>query len=157
MSAHPHDHATVGACYRWLIGEARVPRAPAPGRRARWDYEYRRNGTANIFIVLDVHRPRRHTEVTDHRANSDFAQFMRELVDVHYPHAEQIRVVLDNLSTHTQGALYDTFPPEEARRILRRLEFHYTPKHASWLNMVGSKSACSSSNASIEESRTRRR
>jgi len=140
LYAEPADPARPVVCFdetpRQLIGEARVPQAHAQGRCARWDYEYRRNGTANIFIVLDVHRPWRHTEVTDHRANSDFAQFMRELADVHYPNAERIRVVLDNLSTHSPGALYETFPPEEARRILRRLEFHYTPKHASWLNMV---------------------
>ena len=140
LYAEPADPARPVVCFdetpRQLIGEARVPSAPGPGRCARWDYEYRRNGTANVFMVLDVHRPWRHTEVTDHRANADFAQFMRELVDVHYPEAERIRVVLDNLSTHSAGAFYETFPPEEARRILRRLEFHYTPKHASWLNMV---------------------
>ena len=140
LYAEPADPARPVVCVdetpRQLIGETRVPCPPAPGRCARWDYEYRRNGTANIFIALDVHRPWRHTEVTDRRANSDFAQFVRELVDVHYPHAEKIRVVLDNLSTHSPGALYETFPPDEARRILRRIEFHYTPKHASWLNMV---------------------
>jgi transposase len=140
LYAEPEDPNHPIVCFdetpRQLIGEARVPCTPAPGRRARWDYEYRRNGTANVFMFLDVHRPWRHAKVTDHRANPDFAECMRELVDVHYPHAERIRVVLDNLSTHSAGALYETFPPEEARRILRRLEFHYTPKHASWLNMV---------------------
>jgi hypothetical protein len=90
----------------------------------------------NLFIFLDAHRPWRKVKVTDHRAASDFAQCMRELVDVHFPHAEQIRVVMDNLSTHSPGALYDAFPAPEAHRILRRLEFHYTPKHASWLNMA---------------------
>lgn len=75
-------------------------------------------------------------KVTERRTNIDFAHCMRDLVDIHYPQADQIRVVLDNLSTHTKAALYEAFPPEEARRILRRLEFHYTPKHASWLNMV---------------------
>ena len=100
------------------------------------DYEYRRNGTANLFVFLDVHRSWRHVKVTDRRAAGDFAQCMRDLVDVHYPKAERIRVVLDNLSTHTASALYQSFPADEARRILRRLEFHYVPKHASWLNMV---------------------
>jgi transposase len=119
-----------------LIGEVRPPIAAAPGQRERYDCEYRRNGTANLFIFLDAHRPWRHVKVTDHRTAVDFAQCMRELVDVHYPHAKRIRVVMDNLSTHTPGALYTAFPPEEARRILRRLEFHFTPKHASWLNMV---------------------
>ena len=85
---------------------------------------------------LDAHRPWRKVKVTERRAAEDFAHCMRELVDVHYPDAERIRVVLDNLSTHSAGALYQAFPPAEARRILRRLEFHYTPKHASWLNMV---------------------
>ena len=119
-----------------LIGEVREPIPASPGRSARIDYEYRRNGTANLFVFLDVHRPWRHVKVTDHRAASDFAECMRDLVDVHYPKAERIRVVLDNLATHTQAALYRSFPADEARRILRRLEFHYVPKHASWLNMV---------------------
>ena len=92
--------------------------------------------TANMFMVLDVHRPWRKVKVTDRRAAEDYAELMRELVDVHYPDAEYVRVVQDNLSTHTRGALYQAFPPTEARRIPRRLEFHYTPKHASWLNMV---------------------
>jgi transposase len=119
-----------------LIGEVRGPIAAGPGQPQRYDCEYRRNGTANLFISLDVHRSWRHVKVTDHRAAVDFAQCMRELADVHYPHAERIRVVLDNLSTHAPGALYTAFPPQEARRILQRLEFHFTPKHASWLNMV---------------------
>lgn len=121
---------------RQLIGESRVPVAPKPGRAARFDYEYVRNGTANVFLFVDAHRPWRFAKVTDRRACSDFAECMRDLVDVHYPDAERIRVVLDNLSTHTASALYETFEPAEARRILRRIEFHYTPKHASWLNMV---------------------
>jgi transposase len=121
---------------RQLIGEARVPVAAKPGKPARVDYEYVRNGTANVFMFLDAHRKWRHAKVTDRRANSDFAICMRDLVDDHYPDAERIRIVLDNLSTHKPAALYETFAPEEARRILRRLEFHYTPKHASWLNMV---------------------
>lgn len=121
---------------RQLIGESRVPVAAKPGRPARVDYEYVRNGTANVFMFVDAHRPWRHAKVTDRRAAADFAECMRDLVDQHYPEAELIRVVLDNLSTHTPAALYETFEPAEARRILRRLEFHYTPKHASWLNMV---------------------
>jgi transposase len=121
---------------RQLIGESRVPVAAKPGRPARVDYEYVRNGTANVFMFLDAHRPWRHAKVTDRRTARDFAHCMQDLVDRHYPKAERIRVVLDNLSTHTPGALYETFEPSEARRILGRLEFHYTPKHASWLNMV---------------------
>ena len=119
-----------------LIGEVRQPIPPAPGQLERYDCEYKRNGTANLFIFLDVHRPWRKVKVTERRAAEDYAQCMRELVDVHYPDAAYIRVVQDNLSTHSAGALYQAFPPAEARRILRRLELHYTPKHASWLNMV---------------------
>ena len=119
-----------------LIGEVRQPIPAEPGQCERYDYEYRRNGTVNLFVVLDAHRPWRKVKVTERRAAEDYAQCMRELVDVDYPDAEQIRVVQDNLSTHSPGALYQAFPPAEARRILRRLEFHYTPKHASWLNMV---------------------
>jgi transposase len=121
---------------RQLIGEARVPVAAKPGKPARFDYEYVRNGTANVFMFFDPNRKWRHAKVTDRRTNADFAHCMRDLVDTHYADAELIRVVLDNLSTHTHSALYETFAPEEARRILRRLDFHYTPKHASWLNMV---------------------
>ena len=119
-----------------LIGEARQPIPAEPGQPERYDCEYRRNGTANLFVFLDAHRSWRKVKVTDQRTAADFAACMRDLVDVHYPEAELIRVVMDNLSTHTPGALYEAFPAPEARRILRRLEFHYTPKHASWLNMV---------------------
>ena len=87
-------------------------------------------------MFLDVNRPWRKVKVTERRAAEDFAVCMRDLTDVHYPEAQRIRVVLDNLSTHSAGALYQTFPADEARRVLRRLEFHYVPKHASWLNMV---------------------
>ena len=121
---------------RQLIGESRVPVEARPGQPRRVDYEYVRNGTANVFVLVDAHRPWRHAKVTDRRAAPDFAHCMRDLVDLHYPQAEHIRVVMDNLSTHTPAALYESFEPAEARRILRRLQFHYTPKHASWLNMV---------------------
>jgi len=119
-----------------LIGETRVPILAQPGQPERYDCEYRRNGITNLFVFLDAHQSWRHVKVTDQRTAKDFAFCMRDLVDTHYPKAELIRVVLDNLSTHTAGALYETFPAAEAHRILRRLEFHYTPKHASWLNMV---------------------
>ena len=119
-----------------LIGEVRQPIPAAPGQLERYDCEYKRNGTANLFVFLDVHRPWRKVKVTDRRAAVDFAVCMRELTDIHFPEAERIRVVLDNLSTHSAGALYQAFPAAEARRVLRRLEFHYVPKHASWLNMV---------------------
>jgi len=119
-----------------LIGEVRQPIPAEPGQIERYDCEYRRNGTANLFVFLDAHRAWRRVKVTERRTAQDFAVCMRELIDVHYPEAERIRVVLDNLSTHSAGALYQTFPADAARRVLRRLEFHYVPKHASWLNMV---------------------
>ena len=119
-----------------LIGEVRAPVPAQPGQPQRYDYEYRRNGTLNLFVFLDAHRPWRHVKVTDRRTAKDFAQCMRDLVDLHYAEADCIRVVLDNLSSHSVAALYRTFAPDEARRLARRLAFHYTPKHASWLNMV---------------------
>ena len=119
-----------------LIGEVREPIRARSGQIERYDCEYRRNGTANLFIVLDVNRPWRKVKVTDSRTAIDFAICMRELADVNFPAAKRIRVVLDNLSIHSAGALYQAFSACEARRLLRRLEFHYVPKHASWLNMV---------------------
>ena len=135
-----HDPKRPVVCFdespTQLIGEVREPIPAAPGRPERYDCEYKRNGTANLFVFLDAHKSWRHVKVTDQRTARDFAVCMRELADIHYPDADRIRVVLDNLSTHTAGALYETFPAPEAHRILQRLEFHYTPKHASWLNMV---------------------
>jgi transposase len=140
LYAAPADDRRPVVCFdetpRQLIGEERVPTRAEPGKRARYDYEYVRNGTANVFMFVDVNRPWRHAKVTDQRTSHDFADCMRDLVDDHYPNAERIRVVLDNLSAHSQTALYQRFEPAEARRILDRLEFHFTPKHASWLNMV---------------------
>ena len=118
-----------------LIGETRAPVAARPGSPARVDYEYRRNGTANIFMMVDVHQGWRHAKVTERRTAVDFAEALRDLADL-YPDAQVIRLVLDNLNTHTPASLYEAFEPEEARRIASRFEFHYTPKHASWLNMV---------------------
>jgi hypothetical protein len=136
----PPAPGTAVVCFdetpRQLIGEERVSVCAEPGRRARYDYEYRRNGTANVFMFLDAHRPWRHAKVTERRASIDFAECMRDLVDTHFPTTALIKIVLDNLSTHTPAALYEAFAPDEARRVLRRVEFHYTPKHASWLNMV---------------------
>jgi hypothetical protein len=119
-----------------LIGEVRQPIPAEPGQLERYDYEYRRNGTVNLLVCVDVHRPWRKVKVTERRAAEDCAHCMRELVAVHYPDAACILVVQDNLSTHSAGSLYEAFAPAEARRVLCRLEFHYTPKHASWLNMV---------------------
>jgi transposase len=140
LYAEPPDERRPVVCFdetpRQLIGEERVPVRAEPGKRRRYDYEYVRNGTANVFMFVDVNRPWRHAKVTDQRTCIDFAECMRDLVDEHYPDAERIRVVLDNLSAHSAAALYQRFAPAEARRILSRLEFHFTPKHASWLNMV---------------------
>jgi transposase len=119
-----------------LIGEVRQPLPPEPGQVERYDYEYRRNGTVNLFVLLDVHRPWRKVTGSERRTAVDFAACLRELVDVDFPSADRIRVVMDNLSTHTAGSLYEAFAAPEAHRILRRLEFHFTPKHASWLNMA---------------------
>lgn len=121
---------------RQLVAEVRPPQPPAPGQPARQDYEYQRNGTANVFMALDAHRPVRHTKVTARRTNQDFAAWLRELMDGPYAAFDRVHVVLDNLSIHTPAAVYATFPPEVARRVLRRIVFHYVPKHASWLNMV---------------------
>lgn len=119
-----------------LHADTRCPLPAQPGRAARYDYEYQRNGTCNLFMVFQPVTGWRHAKVTGQRTLLDFAHLMRELVDVHFPGAEKIRVVLDNLNTHTPASLYAAFPPAEARRIINKLEFHYTPKHASWLNMV---------------------
>ena len=140
LYAEPPDPAHPVVCLDespvQLIGEGRIPIPAAPGQVERYDYEYRRNGTVNLFVVIDAHQPWRSVTVTRRRTAQDYAARLQELVDHDYPHAERIRVVQDNLSTHTPGSLYETFPAAEAHRILRRLEFHFTPKHASWLNMA---------------------
>lgn len=119
-----------------LRGDTRLGSPAQPGQAARYDYEYQRNGSCNLFMMFQPSAGWRHAKVTDQRKKADFAVCMRELVDVHFPHAEKIRVVMDNLNTHTPASLYAAFPPTEARRVLSKLEFHHTPKHASWLNMV---------------------
>ncbi|TNG02783.1 MAG: IS630 family transposase, partial [Gammaproteobacteria bacterium] len=119
-----------------LVADTREPVPMKPGQPARQDYEYCRKGVANLFVFFDRHRGWRKVKPTLQKRSVDFAECMRNLVDTHYPEADVIRVVMDNLSTHKAVSLYKAFPAGEARRILRRLEFHYTPKHASWLNMV---------------------
>jgi hypothetical protein len=119
-----------------LIEETRLPLPASPGQVSRYDYEYRRHGTRNLFLFFEPLAGWRHVEVTGRRTKLDFARQMRWLVDVAYPDAECIEVVLDNLNTHTYAALYEAFDPAEARRIARKLAFHYTPTHASWLNMA---------------------
>jgi transposase len=140
LYAEPYDPKRPVVCFderpTQLVRETRQPLPAQPGRPQRFDYEYQRNGTANLFIVFQPLAGWRHIEVSERRTKLDFAGQMQALVDEHFPQAERIRVVLDNLNTHTPAALYEAFAPAEARRILRKLEFHYTPKHGSWLNMV---------------------
>ena len=119
-----------------MVADTREPLPAKPGHTAKQDYEYSRVGTANIFLFFDRYRGWRKAKVTERKTAIDFAECMQDLVDIHYPDAQKIRLVLDNLCTHKPASLYKAFPPEEARRILRKIEFHYTPKHASWLNMV---------------------
>lgn len=119
-----------------LLGDTIAPIAMKEGQVKRIDYEYKRYGSVNLFMICAPFLGWREVKATKQRTKVDFAHCMKDLVDVHFPDAEQIIVVLDNLSTHTCGALYDAFSPDEARRIARKLDFHYTPKHGSWLNMA---------------------
>lgn len=119
-----------------LIADAFEPLPRRPGQAKRVDDQYERHGVCNAFMMFQPLAGWRMVKVTQRRTKQDFAQVMQELVDVHFPQAEKIRVVLDNLNTHTPASLYEAFPPQEARRLLKKLEFHYTPKHASWLNMA---------------------
>ena len=124
-----------------LIIETRKPIAAKPGQPARYDYEYVRNGVANIFMTFAPLEGWREVKVTDHHAAVDYAQVLKELSDVHFPDAKQIVLVQDNLNTHTPASLYAAFPAEEARRLAKRFEWHYTPKHGSWLDMAESELA----------------
>lgn len=119
-----------------LIGEKRKPIPVRPGGFERHDYEYVRNGKANIFVAVDHKAGRRDVEVTDRRTKQDFAVFVKKLVDKHYRDAEILRLVVDNLNTHNEGSFHETFDKDEAEGILSRIEFHYSPKHASWLNVA---------------------
>jgi hypothetical protein len=119
-----------------LIGEVAQPVPAGPGRPERIDYEYTRNGTANLFMISEPLTGRRHVEVTDRRTALDFAEVVRALVEEMYPEAEKVVLVMDNLNTHKLASLYEAFPPERAKRIADRLEIHHTPKHGSWLNMA---------------------
>jgi hypothetical protein len=119
-----------------LVADITPPRPPQPGQPARQDYEYERRGTANMFMVVEPLAGWRHVKVTARRTNEDFAFLLRDLSDLHYPEAERIVVVMDNLNTHKLSVLYQVFPPREARRLQERFEVHHTPKHASWLNIA---------------------
>lgn len=140
LYAEPYDAKRPKVCFdetsRQLLSDTRTPLPVRAGTPARSDYEYQREGTRNLFLFCEPQAGWRHVEVTAHRTKLDFAHQMKWLVDEHYPAAEVVRVVLDNLNTHGAGSLYEAFAPEEARRLVKKLEFHYTPKHGSWLNMA---------------------
>jgi hypothetical protein len=119
-----------------LVSEVRPPIPAKPGHPKRVDYEYRRAGTANIFIFCEPSKAWRHVEVTAHRKRIDWAYAMRDLLEGRYADVPKVILVMDNLNTHSMGSLYEAFPPAEARELARRLEIHYTPKHGSWLNMA---------------------
>ena len=121
-----------------LIAETRMPIAAKPGRPGRHDYEYRRNGTANLFMMFAPLEGWRHVKVTDRHTAVDYAQVLKELSDTHFPGSAKIVLVQDNLNTHKPASLYEAFSPAEARRLVERFEWHYTPKHGSWLDMAES-------------------
>jgi len=125
-------------CSKQLLDETREPIPMARGRATRTDYEYQRNGTANLFMVFAPLEGWRQVKVTDQRTAIDYARMLREIADKHFPKAKKIVLVQDNLNTHKPASLYEAFPPEEARRLVERFEWHYTPKHGSWLDMAES-------------------
>jgi DDE superfamily endonuclease len=136
----PHDPERPVVCLdetsKQLIAETRVPIPAKPGRRARYDYEYERNGTANLFMMFAPLQGWRHVEVTDRHTAVDYAKVLKDLSDKHFPNVAQIVLVQDNLNTHKPASLYEAFPAAEARRLVERFEWHYTPKHGSWLDMA---------------------
>jgi len=136
----PYDAKRPLVCYdEWikqLIEETRLRLPTKPGQVERYDYEYKRNGVRNLLVGFEPLTGQRHIQISERRTMQDFARCMKWLVDEVYPEADVVQVVLDQLNTHRPAALYETFPPVEARRILKKLNFHYTPKHASWLNMA---------------------
>ena len=119
-----------------LVSDVQTPLPPQPGQIARQDYEYEREGVCNLFMCFEPLQSRRHVQVTDQRTAVDWAHFMKDLAETHYPDAEKIVVIMDNLNTHGNGSFYEAFSPAEAKRLAARFEFHYTPKHGSWLNMA---------------------
>jgi hypothetical protein len=136
----PYDPKRPNVCLdetsKQLIGETRIPVPACPGQPARYDYEYKRNGVANMFMIFEPLIGKRHVKVTQRRTKIDWAYCVREMVDQIYPDAEQIVLVMDNLNTHNKSSLYEAFEPAEAKRIADKLEIHYTPKHGSWLDMA---------------------
>ena len=140
MYKRPYDRSHPVVCFdeksKQLIGEITKPIPASPGEPERHDYEYVRNGTANLFMFVEPVRGWRHVNVTNRRTKLDFAREMKELVDVHHAGAQRITLVMDNLNTHRMSCLYEAFPPAEARRIIEKIEVVHTPKHGSWLNMA---------------------
>lgn len=136
----PYDPRHPQVCFderpKQLIGERRVPISISPGKPRRYDYEYRRNGVANVFMMFEPLAGKRHIKVTERRTKKDWAHCIRHLVDEVYPDADSIVLVMDNLNTHKKASLYEAYEPTEAKRIADKLEIHYTPKHGSWLNMA---------------------
>ena len=169
LYAEPYDPKRPVVCfdetYTQLLADVRTPLPAKPGRPRREDYEYLRAGTRNLFLTCEPRRGWRHVAITQRRTMGDFAQQMRWLADEAYPDVPVVRLVLDNLNTHRMASLYETFPPAEARRIVKRLEFHHTPKHGSWLNPIlslskgwlRSSSACWPGPASRDATPTRTR
>jgi transposase len=140
LYAEPYDETQPVVCFDerpcQLLGDEIAPLCAQPGHAKRVDYHYVRHGVCNAFLVLEPLTGWRAIDITAQRTKADFAAQMKTLVDEHFPHAQMIHLVLDNLNTHTPAALYEVFAPEEARRILKKLTFHHTPKHGSWLNMA---------------------
>ena len=138
--ALPHDPCRPLVCMdessKQLIGEVQAPIPAGPGHAHLIDHEYVRNGVAEIFVEIEPLAGRRHIEITERRTRQDWARFIKAMLDERYPEAVQVRLVMDNLNTHSVASLYETFAPAEARRLAQRLEIHYTPKHGSWLNIA---------------------
>lgn len=136
----PYDASRPVVCMdetsKQLVSEMRVPIPARPGRLQRIDYEYERKGAANVFMFAEPLRGWRWAPVSERRTRVDWAQVIRDLLEVHYPSAKVVRLVMDNLNVHSVASLYEAFPPEEARRLTKRLEIHHTPKHGSWLNVA---------------------
>lgn len=136
----PYDHEYPVVCMdetcKQLIGDVHEPIACAPGRPARVDHEYIRNGVAEVFLEVEPLTGKRHIAAAEHRTKKDWACWIKGMLDERYPNAVQVRLILDNLNTHCLASLYESFPPQEARRLAERIDIHYTPKHGSWLNMA---------------------
>ena len=136
----PYDPKIPVICFdeksKQLLEDSRTPIPMKPGSVKKYDYEYRRNGTCNIFVAVEPKAGKHHIQVTDHRKRKDFAQFVKWLIDKKYKKVKKIKMVLDNLNTHFKKSLYETFSKKECNRLLKRITFIYTPKHASWLNMA---------------------